>query len=50
MVKSHLPGGNHPRGDRRKKKKKFSKKVLTNQAGCYIIAKLSETAERNMLL
>ena len=43
MVKSHLPGGNHPRGDRRKKKKKFSKKVLTNPPACYIIHKLSDS-------
>ena len=43
MVKSHLPGGNHPRGDRRKKKKKFSKKLLTNPVACYIIHKLSDS-------
>ena len=43
MVKCILPGGNHPRGDRRKKKKNFSKKVLTNPPACYIIHKLSDS-------
>ena len=43
MVKCILPGGKHPRGDGRKKKKKFSKKVLTNPPACYIIHKLSDS-------
>ena len=43
MVKAAFPRGDHPRGGCRKKEKKFSEKVLTNQTLCYIIHKLSDS-------